>query len=302
MKNGFFQSNGEFSTKNSSQQDCYFKNMNEFVDDKLEMVVEKLAEKKSLKTVNNTLRWAIDKLDQETDVLLKENHKLGEEYDKAFDINKAKNNECDDLLDSLTDLREKIESYRISENAHINALREDESELRAQLQYNKQQLNLEKNLWQDELKAQKQFIQDLDEENRLSQISLKDYHGKYKYCVKLEKEKAEVFKEKNKILTQLMNDERPVLKANTNKRVFDITKNFCKKLDQRKISQAIDTTRGIIDLSSTKLFNTTLNTLKLGGFDKTYESKEKGGKTSKSKRQSLDAFHNVSHNSSRIYE
>lgn len=45
MKNGFFQSNGEFSLKNSSQQDCYFQNMNEFVDDKLQIVVEKLAEK-----------------------------------------------------------------------------------------------------------------------------------------------------------------------------------------------------------------------------------------------------------------
>jgi len=45
MKNGFFQSKGEFSAKNSLNQDCYFKNMNEFVDDKLDMVVEKLAEK-----------------------------------------------------------------------------------------------------------------------------------------------------------------------------------------------------------------------------------------------------------------
>jgi hypothetical protein len=67
--------------------------MNEFVDDKLEMVVEKLAEKKSLNTVNNTLRCAIDKLEQETKVLLKEHDKLNNEYDKEFQVNKKKNDE-----------------------------------------------------------------------------------------------------------------------------------------------------------------------------------------------------------------
>ena len=45
MKNGYYQTNGEFSTKKSAKQDSYFKNMNEFVDDKLQMIVEKLAEK-----------------------------------------------------------------------------------------------------------------------------------------------------------------------------------------------------------------------------------------------------------------
>lgn len=93
MKNGYFQSNGEFSLKNSSQQDCYFKNMNEFVDDKLDMVVEKLAEKKSLNTVNNTLRCVVVKLEEETNVLLKENHSLTDKYNKEFDINTKMNEE-----------------------------------------------------------------------------------------------------------------------------------------------------------------------------------------------------------------
>ena len=93
---------------------------------------------------------------------------------------------------------------------------------------NKQQFNLDKNVWNDDLKLQRDDIKELEEENRLAQISLKDFSSKYKYCKKLENEKAMVFKEKSRILDQLIKDEKPTLKATTNKRVFDITKTFCK--------------------------------------------------------------------------
>lgn len=302
MKNGYFQSNGEFSVKNSSQQDCYFKNMNEFVDDKLDMVVEKLAEKKSLNTVNNTLKCVIVKLEEETNVVLKENHNLTDKYNKEFDINTKMNEECDSLLDTLTDLRERIESYRISEHANINAMREDETELRTALNYNQQQFNLQKNIWKDELREQKEHIQDLEEENRAVQLSLKDYQAKYKYCVKLENEKVAVFKEKNKILDQLIHEEKATLKATTNKRVFDITKTFCKKLDQRKINQAIDTTRGIIDLSSPKLFNTTLNSIRHTTLEKSRESKEFGGSGAKNHRSSLSKLAHSGLSASKHYD
>lgn len=291
--------------KNSSQQDCYFKNMNEFVDDKLEMVVEKIAEKKSLNTVNNTLRCVIDKLETETNVLIKEKTELETQYDKAFNINKKLNSECDDLLDQVTSLRENLESYRISENANINAMRDAENDLRMELNDNKQAFNLEKNLWNDELKGQRDVIAELENENRLSQANLKDMQVKYKYCTKLEKEKAMVFKEKSKILDQLINEEKPTLKATTNKRVFDITKTFCQKLDQRKISQGIDTTRGVIDLSNTRLFNSTMNAIRSNAFERTYGSAEKSKlKTNyKGKRTSIGSnVLSVSHNTSKIYE
>jgi hypothetical protein len=204
------------------------------------------------------------------------------------------------LLNSLTELREKIENYRINENANINAMRDDVAELKMSHNNNQQKLNLQKNMWQDELRAQKEYIQDLDEEIRISQLSLKEYRAKYKYCVKLEKEKTEVFKEKSKILDQLIHEERPILKATTNKRVFDLTKDFCQKLDNRRLTQAIDTTRGIIDLSSTRLFNTTLNTINMKGFEKSNESKTKLQAKSY-KRLSDSKFDNVSHNASDLY-
>lgn len=301
MKNGFHQSKGEFSAKNSSHQDWYFKNMNEFVDDKLEMVVEKLAEKKSLNTVNNTLRWAVDKLAGETGKLLKENKSLETEYEKHFEVNKKLNTECDELLDQLTVFRENLEGYRISENANINSMREEEAELRNTYNHDIQQFNLEKNLWNDDLKEQREEIRELEEENRLAQISLKDAHAKHKYCKKLEIEKAMVFKEKSKILDQLIKDEKPTLKATTNKRVMDITKNFAKKLDNRKITQSIDTTRGIIDLSSTKLFNNTLNSIRIQGVEKTFDSIEKM-KTNKSMKRSSMGKMNISHNSVNMYK
>ena len=55
---------------------------------------------------------------------------------------------------------------------------------------------------------------------------LKEYAARHKYCTKLEHEKTMIFKEKNKILNQLINGEKPTLKATTNKRVFDLTKDF----------------------------------------------------------------------------
>lgn len=305
MKNGFFQSKGEFSVKNSSQQDCYFKNMNDFVDDKLEMVVEKIAEKKSLYTVNNTLRVVVDKLETENTHLEKEKSELEGQYDKAFTINRDSNAKCDDLLEQVTMLRENLESYRISENANINVMREEENDLRVALADNKQHFNLDKNLWNDELKGQRDDIVDLEDENKLAHVSLKDMHAKYKYCGKLEKEKLMVFKEKNKILDQLVHEERATLKSTSNKRVFDITKNFCKKLDQRKISQAIDTTRGVIDLSNTRLLNITLNSNRNNAFERTYMSAEKFKSTPKqiSKRSSMDAYtKSISHNTSKLYE
>ena len=82
-----------------------------------------------------------------------------------------------------------------------------------------------------------------------------------------------VIKEKAKVLEQLMNEEKPTLKANTNKRVFDITKEFCKKLDKRRISQAFDSTRGIVDFSSSKLFNTTLQSARPGLLNRTQDIK-----------------------------
>lgn len=166
-------------------------------------------------------------------------------------------------------------------------MREDEAELRASINYNEQQFNLQKNIWKDELRSQRDHIQDLEEENRAVQMDLKDYQAKHKYCVKLENEKAAVFKEKNRILNQLIHEEKATLKATTNKRVFDITKTFCKKLDQRKINQAIDTTRGIIDLSSAKLFNSTLNSIRHNTLEKTRDSKELGGSGAKNHRASL---------------
>ena len=168
-------------------------------------------------------------------------------------------------------------------------------------QYNQQQFNMQKNMWKDELKAQKDLIHELDEGNRTAHIDLQDLYSKHKYCKKLEREKTEVFKEKNKVLEQLMNDERPILKSNTNKRVFDITKDFCKQLDQRRISQAIDHKRGIVDFSSTQLFNTTLNSIKPSAFNQTYDSKlsmpkyNTKGYSSNSKRRS-----NISHNASNL--
>lgn len=274
MKNGYFQTNGEFSVKNSSHQDSYFKNMNEFVDDKLQIVVDKLAEKKALQSANNTLRVMLDKVGDEIHVLLKDHSKLSTQYDKEYEINVAKNKECDDLELTLSSLRERIERMRISENENINMLRDQYSDLKNTHVFNKQQLNLDKNVWNDELKAQRDDISLLEDENRNAHVQLKDYTSKYKYCQKLEKEKAEVFKEKNKILSQLVDEEKPVLKSNTNKRVFDITKEFCKQLDQRRISQAFDSRTGIVDLSSTKLFNTTFNSIKMSAIEKTYDSKE----------------------------
>ena len=85
-----------------------------------------------------------------------------------------------------------------------------------------------KNIWKDELKGQNNEINLLEEQNRQAQTSLKEYASRHKYWSKLEHEKTMIFKEKNKILTQLMNDEKPTLKATTNKRVFDLTKDFLK--------------------------------------------------------------------------
>lgn len=252
---------------------------------------------KSLSTVNNTLRCVVDKLCAENNKLLKENQDLEENYSKEFEINKKLNSECDNILEQLTVFRENLESYRLSENANINAMREDESELRNIHNHNKNQFNLDKNLWNDDLKAQRDEIRDLEEENRLSQLHLKEFGIRYKYCVKLEKEKTMVFKEKGKILDQLIRDERPTLKATTNKRVLDITKSFAKKLDKRKITQGIDTTRGIIDLSSTKLFNTTFNSIRINGVEKTFDSVEK---IKTHKRSSMGRM-NVSHNASNLF-
>ena len=127
-------------------------------------------------------------------------------------------------------------------------------------------------------------------------MSLQDYKTKYKYCVKLENEKTSILQKKNKILDQLIQDEKVILKANTDKRVFDITKTFCKKLDQTKISQGIDKKRGIIDLSSTKLFNTTFNSVRYNGIERTFGSVEKN-KTKGIIRKSSGKM-SVSHHSS----
>lgn len=273
--------------------------MNEFVDDKLEAVVEKLAEKKALTTVNNTLRCVLDKHNTEIAVLMKENQSLNSQYDQAFQINKQKNAECDSIFETLNNLREKIDNYRMVANQDIEELRDEETELKALHTHNQQQVNLQKNLWQDELRDQKEYLKELEEDNRLAAQSLKEYQTKHKYCTKLEHEKAEVFKEKNRVLSELMSSERTTLKATTNKRVFELTKNFSKRLDQRRISQAIDTTRGIIDLSSPKLLNTTINS-KYGEYMTNYDSKARTGNF-RSKRSSTAGWNNISHNSSRIY-
>lgn len=272
------------------------------MDDKLEMVVEKLAEKKSLITVNNTLKCSIDKLGEETDVIYKEYETLDKKYQREFNINAEKNHECDLLMDTISDLREKIDNYRINENSNINEMREQEAQTKIKHAKSQKNTNLQQNVWQDELRAQKEYAHDLEEENRIAYGDLKEYQAKYKYWTKLQKEKTEVFKEKNKILTQLMQDERPILKANTNKRVFDITKSFCKKLDQRRLTQSIDTTRGVIDLSSTKLFNTTMNTLRVNQHEKSNLAKIHEYSAGKSgKRLSGMNSHNVSHSSSGLY-
>lgn len=302
MKNGFFQTNGEFSAKKSSHQDCYFKNMNEFVDDKLQIIVDRLAEKKALQTANNTLRVLLDRCGDEIQKQLKEHAKLSESYDQEFQINKKINKEWDTLESTLANLRERIESVRISEHEAINNLREQQADLKNSNIYNEQRFNLDKNIWNDELKIQKDTCKDLEEDSRMAQSELKDLTLKHKYWVKLENEKTQVFKEKNKILNQLIEEERPTLKANTNKRVFDITKDFCKQLDQRKIAQSIDTKRGIIDLSSTKLFNTTLNSIKHSYLEKTYDNREAGKLSSANKRRSTGTpAKNVSHYSSHKY-
>ena len=126
--------------------------MNDFVDEKLQLVVEKIAEKKALSTVNNSLRVLYDNVEKEINVLLKENTTLTKDYDKEFDTNKTMNEECDELQNSLNNLREKIESIRISEHETINSLRDEENNLRAQYNYNQHELNLQKNMWKDELK------------------------------------------------------------------------------------------------------------------------------------------------------
>ena len=141
---GYYQSKGEFSLKNSAQQDWYFKNMNDFVDEKLQWVVEKIADKKSLSTVNNSLRVLWDNLGKEINSLLKENGTLTKEYNKEFDANKANNEEWDELQNSLNNLREKIESIRISEHETINSLRDEENNARAQYNYNQHEFNLQK--------------------------------------------------------------------------------------------------------------------------------------------------------------
>jgi Zn-dependent M32 family carboxypeptidase len=153
---------------------------------------------------------------------------------------------------------------------------------------------MQKNILKDELKTQKENISSLEDTNRQAHVDLQDYQSKFKYCVKLEKEKGEIFKEKNKVLEQLMNDEKPVLKSNTNKRVFDITKDFCKQLDQRRISQAIDSKRGIVDFSSTQLFNTTLNSIKPSFIDKTYDSR------AAMQRHNPKAYSSINKNMSKI--
>jgi hypothetical protein len=119
MKNGYFQTNGEFSVKNSSQQDSYFKNMNEFVDDKLQIIVDRLAEKKALQSANNTLRVMLDKVGDEVQVLLKEHSSISDKYDKECFTNRQKAKECDDLENTLGNLRERIERIRISEHENI---------------------------------------------------------------------------------------------------------------------------------------------------------------------------------------
>lgn len=210
-------------------------------------------------------------------------------------INKL-NSECDELLEQLTVFRENLESYRISENANINSMRDEEADMRNNYNHDMHQFNLDKNLWNDDLKEQRVEIKELEDENRLAQLSLKDIQAKHKYCKKLEYEKTMVFKEKGKILDQLIKDEKPTLKATTNKRVMDITKTFAKKLDHRKITSGIDTTRGIIDLSSTKLFNTTLNSIRINGVEKTFDSIEKIKSAKGAKRGSMKKM-NVSHNS-----
>lgn len=206
------------------------------------------------------------------------------------------NSECDEILEQLTVFRENLESYRISENANINSMRDDEADMKNNYNHNLQQFNLDKNLWNDDLKEQRSEIKELEEENRFAQLSLKDVQAKHKYCKKLEHEKTMVFKEKAKILDQLIKDEKPTLKATTNKRVMDITKTFAKKLDHRKITSGIDTTRGIIDLSSTKLFNTTLNSIRINGVEKTFDSIEKIKSAKGAKRGSMTKM-DISHTS-----
>lgn len=242
------------------------------------------------------------KTNNDVETQVKENNKLTNEYNKEFDTNKKLNDECDGIMETLANLRERIENVRAVENRTINTMRDDENELREDLTFSQNQFNLQKNLWQDELKNQRDHMNDLVEQSRFAQMWLKDYYAKVKYCKKLEQEKAKIFKEKNNILNQLIQDEKPRLKANTNKRVFNLTKDFCKKLDQRKISQAIDLKRGIIDLSTTKLYNTTYNTIKLGSVEHTFDSKN-GERMYKSRKSmtSPQRYASVSHDTSDIY-
>ena len=202
--------------------------MNDFVDEKLQLVVERIAEKKALTTVNNSLRVLCDNLGKEINTLVKENNSLTNEYNKEFETNKTINEEWDELENSLNTLREKIESIRISEHETINSLRDEENNARVQYNYNQHDFNLQKNIWRDELKGQIIMANELENENRLAQTTLKDYATKHKYWTKLEHEKTMIFKEKNKILNQLITGEKPTLKATTNKRVFDLTKDFWK--------------------------------------------------------------------------
>lgn len=169
-----------------------------------------------------------DNLGKEINTLVKENTSLTKDYNKEFETNKAINEEWDELENSLSALREKIESIRISEHETINSLRDDENNAKVQYSYNQHEFNLQKNIWKDELKGQTNEIKELENENRLAQSTLKDYAAKHKYCMKLEHEKTMIFKEKNQILNQLITGEKPTLKATTNKRVFDLTKDFCK--------------------------------------------------------------------------
>ena len=155
--------------------------MNEFVDDKLQIVVDKLGEKKALTAANNSCRVVLDKLGENIQGLLKENAGLNENYNKEYKRNQGLNKECDKLDDELTFLREKIEGIRISENATINNMREHHDDLKADNAHHKQQFNLQKNLWQDDLKNQRLDIKELEEMSRQAMMSLKDYHSKYKY-------------------------------------------------------------------------------------------------------------------------
>ena len=181
MKNGYFQTNGEFSAKKSSHQDSYFKNINEFVDHKLQIVVDKIAEKKALKSANDTLRIMLDKQDQDIQGLLKEHQELQKLYDKQLQLYNKNNEQCEKIQDTLAGVREKIEHVRLGEHENIANLREQHNDIKHAHNYNKQQFNLQKNVCNDELKNQKDHVKVLEDESRKAQADLQDYYSKHKY-------------------------------------------------------------------------------------------------------------------------